>query len=346
MCMARCPFQGALQIVLTDITGTEDHDGDMDFKIAGTKGGITALQLDVKLENGVPVQNLIEALEVGRVGRDHILEEMAKGMDSSKRLVPRNGVKSTAPRVDIARFHPDRKEDLIGPGGAVLRQLEDRFGVSLDLSQDGQCLIYGEGGGEDNGHSENRGARAARNAISELVGDVELGGVYEAVVLEVKDFGAIVEVMRNKSGILHISEITDDESLLSSPNGNKGAVENLLAVGQKIDLLRIGVDPIRGHYKLSRKMLLRRQRQGGMDVLTMVDGVSGFGKKGTAAVSGELSRIIDEAGGKNAVEVSEKWVYDDEELSRSRTINLDLTMERQALSEERERAEWSERWGW
>ncbi|GMH56553.1 hypothetical protein TrRE_jg12395, partial [Triparma retinervis] len=164
---------------LLDITGTEDHYGEMDFKIAGTREKITAIQLDCKLKEGVPLDVLLNSMDLAKTGRNKILDTMKMELDA-----PRREVKSSAPRVEIVRFDPARKKDLVGPGGVVLNQIEAHYGVVLDLSQEGQCLIYGEGG--EDSYEGGRGVKEARNAVNELVADVEVGGVYEGVVLDVK----------------------------------------------------------------------------------------------------------------------------------------------------------------
>jgi polyribonucleotide nucleotidyltransferase len=239
--------------LLLDITGTEDHYGAMDFKIAGTDDGVTALQLDVK--RPLPMEVMVKALDLAKAGRTAILKEMNVLSDKSScgiisQLSPRSSLKETAPRVAIVRFDPLRKRDLIGPGGAVLRQLEDRFGVSIDLSQEGQCLLYG---------ADREMVGKAKSAVMELVADVEEGQVYEGTVIEIKDFGAIIELLRNKEGLLHVSELSDE--IESHPKGNLGIVGKYLKVGQKIEVLCTGVDPVQGSIRLSRKELLRRNRQ-------------------------------------------------------------------------------------
>lgn len=259
--------------ILVDITGTEDHYGEMDLKTAGTHHGITAMQLDVKYRGGIPISIISKALTKAKVGRLQILEDMA---DSTKGglpgLYPRIGLKPTAPRVEIIKFDPIRKRDLIGPGGAVLRQLEECFDVSLvrflfstmtlqllkpsnqilvssiqkDLSQDGKCLLHGT-------NSEMVGR--AKSVVMDLVADVEEGGVYEGIVIEVKDFGAVVELLRNKEGLLHVSEMTDSEKLRNHPDGNLGIVKSIVKLGDRIRVKCIGVDPIQGSIKLSKKQL-------------------------------------------------------------------------------------------
>jgi polyribonucleotide nucleotidyltransferase len=233
--------------LLLDITGTEDHYGAMDFKIAGTRDGVTAIQLDVK--RPLPIAVLLQAMELAKSGRGVILDQMEAQV---RGLRPRPEPKESAPRVEVVRFHPSRKRDLIGPGGVVLRQLEDRFGVFIDLTQEGQCLLFG---------SNRDLVSRAKSTVMDLVADVEEGNVYEGTILEVKDFGALVELLRNKEGILHVSEVTSEEESRNHPEGIAGFVRQHLRVGQKVEVLCIGVDPVQGSIKLSRKALLDRARQ-------------------------------------------------------------------------------------
>lgn len=203
--------------------------GNMDCKVCGTFGGITAIQCDVKTP--VELKVIVDALNLAKHGRHAILREMDVACrETFGGLVPRSQMKSTAPRVEVITYDPNRKRDLIGPGGSVLRQLEDRFNVTLDLSQDGRCcksmrcacvlkcrhcpfltivtIIF-------RGISVIFGAvdtvKEAKHVILDLVGDVEEGGIYTGTVIEIKDFGAVIELLRNKEGLLHVSEIADVE---------------------------------------------------------------------------------------------------------------------------------------
>ena len=242
--------------LLLDITGTEDHYGEMDFKIAGTETGLTAMQLDVKTP--LPLDIIIQAMQVAKEGRAAILSSMKQGAKESSGgiindLKPRRKPKHSAPRVEVVRFDPVRKRDLIGPGGAVLKQLEDRYGVSLDLSQEGQCLLYG---------ADSSVVSKAKAAVMDLVADVEEGEVYEATVIDIKDFGAVVELLRNKEALLHVSELGDregDAMAKKHPDGNLGLVKKEIEIGQKLNVLCIGVDPVQGDIKVSRKRLLRQE---------------------------------------------------------------------------------------
>ena len=182
------------------------------------------MQLDVK--QPLPLENLLAALDLAKEGRRAILNAMENECRNTlPGLHPRPSLKSTAPRVEVIAFDPNRKRDLVGPGGAVLRQLEDRFDISLDLSQEGRCIIFGSP----------TSVSKAKRVIMDLVSDVEVGGVYEGTVIEVKDFGAVVELLRNKEGLLHVSELTDDAAG-KHPGGNLGLVKSHLKVGDKIEV--------------------------------------------------------------------------------------------------------------
>jgi polyribonucleotide nucleotidyltransferase len=230
----------------------------MDFKIAGTRNGVTAVQLDVK--QPLPVEVLIQAMDLAQSGRKAIINLMVKkSRKSFGGLFCRPEPKQSAPRVEVVRFDPRRKRDLVGPGGVVLRQLEDRYGVSLDLTQEGQCLLFG---------ANREMVDKAKWTVMDLVADVVEGEVYTGTVIEIKDFGAIIELLRNKEGLLHVSELSsEDDEPRKHPEGNAGFVNHHLRIGQKIEVLCIGVDPIQGSVKLSRKALLEQKKKaysGGM----------------------------------------------------------------------------------
>ena len=240
--------------LVLDITGTEDHYGDMDFKVAGTESGVTAFQLDVKKPLSIKI--IEGALLLAKEGRVAMLIEMeALARRSScgvlSNLMPRQVLKDSAPRVEVVRFDPLRKRDLIGPGGAVLRQLEDRYGVSLDLTQEGQCLLFG---------ANPDMVREAKASVMDLVADVEEGGTYTCTVIEIKDFGAILEALRNKEGLLHVSEISEEFDATKNAEGNFGFVHEYLKVGQKIEVICTGVDPVQNSIRFSRKKLLQQRK--------------------------------------------------------------------------------------
>lgn len=190
---------------------------------------------------------LAAAIQFAKAGRNVILDEMDNQLGSG--LVPRGKPKDSAPDVELVRFDPNRKRDLVGPGGVVLRQLEDRYSVSIDLTQEGRCLLYGE---------DRVMVSKAKATVMDLVADVEVGQVYEGTIVELKDFGAIVELLRNKEGILHVSELTDDQEAKDHLEGISGFVRDFLKVGQTLRVRVIGVDAVMGTIKLSRKALLRQ----------------------------------------------------------------------------------------
>jgi polyribonucleotide nucleotidyltransferase len=232
----------------------------MDFKIAGTPYGVTAMQLDVK--HPLPLSIVMEAIYLARDGRNVILETMMEQTQNTVLggLKPRTTTKESAPSVEVVRFDTMRKRDLIGPGGAVLRQIEDRYGISLDLSQEGRCLLYG---------TNRKMVAKAKATVMELVSDVVQGEKYEGTVVEVKDYGAVVELLRNKEGLLHVSEYAtmstnhnNNMTMMSSSkysnnhnNSHMRMEREVLTVGQKIEVLCIGIDPVEGSVKLSRKHL-------------------------------------------------------------------------------------------
>jgi polyribonucleotide nucleotidyltransferase len=180
-----------------------------------------------------------------------MLEEMNSQSKALGGLLPRPEPKESAPRVEVVRFNPQRKRDLVGPGGVVLRQLEDRYGVSIDLTQEGQCLLFG---------ANREMVALAKSTVMDLVADVVEGEVYEGTIIEIKDFGAIVELLRNKEGLLHVSELMDNKASRDHPDGNLGMVHQHLRMGERIKVLCTGVDPVQGTIKLSRKGLSESDR--------------------------------------------------------------------------------------
>lgn len=226
--------------LLLDITGTEDHYGVMDFKIAGTSDKVTAVHLDV--HEPLPHTIIFDALRLAKDARGVLLDEMetqaalSSGWSISN-FKPRAELKPSAPRVEVVRFDPMRKKDLLGPGGAVIRQMEDRFNVSLDLTQEGQCLLFGE---------DREMVRKARVAVMDLVSDVEVGEIYEGTVIEIRDFGVIIELLRNKEGLCHVSEMAKRDEIRAHPEGTMGLISSLVQVGQKLDVECTAVDPVMG----------------------------------------------------------------------------------------------------
>jgi len=226
--------------LLLDITGTEDHYGVMDFKIAGTYDEVTAVHMDV--HEPLPLALVFDALRLAKDGRATLLDEMETQAALSSnwsitKFTPRVELKPSAPRVAVVRFDPMRKKDLLGPGGAVIRQMEDRFNVSLDLTQEGQCLLYGE---------DREMVHKARVAVMDLVSDVEVGEVYEGTVIEVRDFGVIIELLRNKEGLCHVSEMAKRDDIRAHPEGSIGLINSMVKVGEKLDVECTAVDPVMG----------------------------------------------------------------------------------------------------
>lgn len=181
--------------VLTDILGDEDHLGDMDFKVAGTEKGITALQMDIKIQ-GITKEILHVALTQAREGRMHILRIMKEALP-----VTREDISQHAPRIIKMKINPEKIRDVIGKGGAVIRALTEETGTTIDITDDGTVLIAcvsAEGG------------ELARKRIEDITAEVEVGRVYDGTVLKLLDFGAIVSVLPGKDGLLHISQIANE----------------------------------------------------------------------------------------------------------------------------------------
>ncbi|MCX7143172.1 MAG: polyribonucleotide nucleotidyltransferase [Proteobacteria bacterium] len=179
--------------VLTDILGDEDHLGDMDFKVAGTDNGVTALQMDIKIE-GITKEIMQVALSQAREGRMVILEKMTAVLPSS-----RSDISTFAPRIIKIKINPDKIRDVIGKGGAVIRALTEETGTTIDIEDDGTVSIA---------CISSEGGELARKRIEAITADVEVGKIYEGTVLKLLDFGAIVSVLPGKDGLLHISQIS------------------------------------------------------------------------------------------------------------------------------------------
>src|SRR5687768_11147054 len=181
--------------VLTDILGDEDHLGDMDFKVAGTERGITALQMDIKIQ-GITAEILHAALIQAREGRLHILEIMKQALPAT-----REDISEHAPRIIKIKINPEKIRDVIGKGGAVIRALTEETGTTIDIADDGTVMIAcinAEGG------------ELARKRIEDITAEVEVGRTYDGTVLKLLDFGAIVSVLPGKDGLLHISQIANE----------------------------------------------------------------------------------------------------------------------------------------
>ena len=188
-------LEGTRFAVLTDILGDEDHLGDMDFKVAGTKDGVTALQMDLKVE-GVTPEIMQVALDQARAGRLHILAEMNKVLAE-----PRAGMSEWAPSIITLKIDPEKIRDVIGKGGAVIRQITEETGTTIDIENDGTVKIASVNG---------TAGREAQRRIELITADVEVGRVYEGRVVKLMDFGAFVAILPGRDGLVHISQISNE----------------------------------------------------------------------------------------------------------------------------------------
>ena len=218
--------------VLSDIAGAEDHHGDMDFKVAGTAQGITALQMDIKV-TGINSEVMSKALDQARAGRMHILGEMAKTLGA-----PRASMSMFAPRIITIKIPVDKIRDVIGPGGKMIRSIIERTGVKIDVEDDGRVNVASADG---------ESAQKAIAIIQELTATPEINKTYMGKVARITDFGAFVEIFPGTDGLLHVSEIA---------NHRVKDVRDELKEGQQILVKVINIDPT-GKIRLSRKALLQ-----------------------------------------------------------------------------------------
>ncbi|MEZ0151215.1 MAG: polyribonucleotide nucleotidyltransferase [Candidatus Reddybacter sp.] len=214
--------------VLTDILGDEDHLGDMDFKVAGSAAGITALQMDIKIE-GITEEIMQEALTQALSARLHILGEMNKTLEQS-----RDDVAESAPRYHTLKIDPDKIRDVIGKGGATIRMLTEETGATIDIEDDGSIRIYSD---------DREGLKDAIFRIEEITAEAEVGRIYDGLVARVVDFGAFVTIMPGTDGLVHISQIAQERV---------EKVTDYLSEGQNIKVKVLDVDA-RGRIKLSMK---------------------------------------------------------------------------------------------
>ncbi len=187
--------EGEQYVVLSDILGDEDHLGDMDFKVAGTEKGVTALQMDIKIE-GLPLDVMKQALEQAKRGRLHILGEMKKAIEA-----PRSELSSHAPRIESIKINPDKIRDIIGPGGKMIRSIIDQTGVKIDVEDSGVVQLYS---------SDAESIKKAKKLINDIVEEAVEGRVYRGKVRKIMDFGAFVEIIPGTDGLLHISQIAQE----------------------------------------------------------------------------------------------------------------------------------------
>ncbi|QTJ44785.1 polyribonucleotide nucleotidyltransferase [Dolosigranulum pigrum] len=222
--------------VLTDIQGLEDHLGDMDFKVAGTAKGITALQMDIKIE-GITRDILVEALESAKNARLEILNNMMNTIGQ-----PREHLSEYAPKVQMIQIKPDQIKIVIGKGGDQINQIIDETGVKIDIEEDGKVSVYGE---------DQAMIDRAIEIIEELTEEVEVGKIYKGKVVRIENFGAFVEVIKGTDGLVHISELAD---------GYVKNVTDVVKMGEEIDVLVTEIDNM-GRVNLSRKQAIEKKNE-------------------------------------------------------------------------------------
>jgi polyribonucleotide nucleotidyltransferase len=237
--------------ILSDIAGAEDHYGDMDFKVAGTADGITALQMDIKV-TGITTEVMQKALDQARRGRLHILEKMREALPT-----PRQNISAFAPRIVTIKIPVDKIRDVIGPGGKMIRSIVERTGCKIDVEDDGRVSIASV---------DESAARKAVAIIEELTATAELNKTYLGKVVRVVDFGAFVEILPGTDGLLHVSEMA---------HHRVQDVRSEVKEGDQILVKVVNIDPS-GKIRLSRKALL----EGG-------EGAPGQGGQGGGGGQGE-----------------------------------------------------------
>lgn len=222
--------------ILTDIQGMEDHLGDMDFKVAGTAKGVTALQMDIKID-GLSRNILEEALTQAKIGRMHILESMLATLAQ-----PREKLSAYAPKIVIVRINPDKIRDVIGPGGKQINKIIEETGVKIDTEQDGTIYISSA--------DEEMNARA-KQIIEDIVREAKVGEYYLSTVKRIEKFGAFCEIFPGKDGLLHISEIQEERTK---------QVEDVLKLGDQLLVKVIEIDK-QGRVNLSRKVVIQEEKE-------------------------------------------------------------------------------------
>ena len=225
---------GTNYTVLTDIQGLEDHLGDMDFKVAGTTTGITALQMDIKIQ-GITEQILREALTQAKKARFEILEEL-----TSTIAAPRKELSPYAPKIEMISIHPDKIKVVIGRGGETINSIIDETGVKIDIDQEGHVSIAS---------TDAAMIQRAKEIIEDLTREIEVGQVYEGTVRRIEKFGAFVEIAKGKDGLVHISELAHERV---------AKVEDVLAIGDKVKVKVTEIDG-QGRINLSRKALIEKE---------------------------------------------------------------------------------------
>src|SRR5438477_151684 len=228
--------EGKRLAVLTDILGTEDHLGDMDFKVAGTRQGVSSIQMDIKIE-GLDFQIISQALEKAKQARLHILDIMDQAMPK-----PRSELSKYAPRIITIQIRPDKIGDLIGPKGKTIRGIQEQTGAEINVDDNGLVTISAVG----------EGGERARDMVSALVQEPEVGKIYEGVVKSTTAFGAFIEIIPGVEGLLHISELQ---------HGRTERTEDVVKKGDHVRVKLLEVDE-RGRMRLSRKALMDKPEGG------------------------------------------------------------------------------------
>jgi polyribonucleotide nucleotidyltransferase len=227
---------GGKYSILTDIQGAEDHSGDMDFKVAGTRDGVTALQMDIKVK-GITFEIMGQALEQARIARLAILDNMENTISST-----RDDLSEFAPRMLSLKVPTDKIGAIIGPGGSVIRGMIEEFGVTIDVQDDGTVVV---------GSSDRENAEKAEAAINALTKDVEVGDKYTGRVVRIMPFGAFVQILPGKDGMVHISELAQHRV----PD-----VESVVNIGDELEVMVLNVDAM-GKISLSHRALLEESNQ-------------------------------------------------------------------------------------
>ena len=223
--------EGDRSIILTDILGDEDHLGDMDFKVCGTRQGVTALQMDIKI-SGLDKEIMTNALAQAREGRFHILDKIEEAISA-----PRNNLSKHAPRIVTMKVKVDKIRDVIGPGGKMIKSISESHQVKIDIEDDGTVTISG---------SDAEQIQAAVNIIESLTAEAEVGKIYNGMVKRVADFGAFVEILPGVDGLVHISQLSDERV---------NRVEDILQEGDMVMVKVLEIDR-QGKIRLSRKEAL------------------------------------------------------------------------------------------
>ena len=227
--------EGDKYVILSDILGDEDHLGDMDFKVAGTKDGITSLQMDIKITS-ITANIMKEALTQAKEGRHHILKEMSKAINS-----PKDSISSYAPTITTLKVHKDKIREVIGKGGAVIREITEKTGAKIEIDDEGLVSIAAV---------DSQSGQDAIDWIKGIVEEPEIGKIYEGKVVKIMDFGAFVNFMGSKDGLVHISQLK---------NERVAKVSDVVSEGDTVKVKVLDIDS-RGKVKLSMKEVETEQK--------------------------------------------------------------------------------------